>query len=515
MDHLPQRAISWQFPFRKNQGGEISKVATSKSGHPGSSDLVREQQERNVSLKDLWLDVLKDDGTCDNFKTLPPRIKKGESETFRLDALQRDGEEEPMLGVLVDAARFFFPLYWLYGLVDFLAVLGYRMIHFRLTDDQGFVVQLENHPELALSPLPLSIGGRRQVYSAEQLRQFVRYASEKNITVMPEVDLPGHAASWFQIPGMVPDCQTFICRSGFGVPLNMTYPDIILPIIGRVLKEVRDIFSTSKYIHLGGDEVHLSTKCYGEVVTDEIAAKRFNEDLQRFESGLAAELGRLGISPDHVVRWELTGVFVPIPPRKGGDKKRRYKSILSRSRDRVGKIVHYWRGIPDGEASFVSSKLYFDTYDDQEGAWYVYQAAIDRLERMPAAVIAGTFELGPCSWNARNVWGKLVAVAMGARNLRNNFSDTAGVRDENLRQEFSVPEGLRWNSDPVVDEGVVAEAQHAFLEEYRVVCSSLGLHKGVCNLNGAPKVPTDVWRQSHTRLQEAWKRAVCERRSFA
>jgi hypothetical protein len=153
------------------------------------------------------------------------------------------------LGLLLDAGRYYFPLEWMHNLLDYLHLLGFNLLHLRLTDDQAFNVRLKSRPELA-QPAP---GSGDRVYSPDELRRLVAYAKSKGIIIMPEIDVPGHAGAWAgKIPDIVVPCAEFICRKGYGIPLNVSNPGLI-QIIRDVMKEIKDIFTTTPFFHLGGD----------------------------------------------------------------------------------------------------------------------------------------------------------------------------------------------------------------------------------------------------------------------
>lgn len=387
----------------------------------------------------------------------------------------------PLLGVLVDAARNYFPLKWLYGLVDFLSVLGYGLIHFRLTDDQSFVVRLESRPELAVSAVP---DQPDQVYSAQELRDWVGYAAQKGIDVMPEVNVPGHAGGWHRIPGMILPCPQFICGLGYGIPMDVSNP-LVLNVLADVIREVRDIFS-SPYLHLGGDEVHMSQPCLEELQVD--------GHFQTFEDALQTTLEQQGIPLDKVIRWETTsgaaagGGFDAINKMMKKHRAAHGKADLVRA----GQMLHYWYQRPTDYSAtttganqplpkdfFISTDLYFDTCHDRE-AWDIYQFTVGHVALQPVGIVAATFELGPCSWEDRNVWGKLLAVAMGATATR---------------------------TSPAVS----AEKHNAFVKDYAHKCAAVGLPDHICNLKGGPKIATEDWKDSHTTLQLAWIATACHR----
>lgn len=374
------------------------------------------------------------------------------------------GKGHPHLGVLIDAARHYFPLPWLYGLIDFLKVLGYDLIHFRLTDDQSFVVQLDCHPQLANTA---HYNRTTEFYTAQELREWVQYAKDHGVSIMPEVNVPGHAGGWSGIPGMLYPCTKFICQTSYSIPLRVDEPKV-LQIIEDVLKEVLQIFQTPPYLHLGGDEVWMSDPCFTEL--------QIQPAYQAFENALGEMLNRLNFSTAHVARWEVTDFSDSVLTTAN-----RIMRIKGRSLNRTGEISHLWRSVTLEEREtnkpfFVSSGLYFDTSEDSD-AWDIAKVASERYALNPTAVIAATFELGPCSFVARNVWGKLVAVAMAATP---DFTYT----------------------------------RSAFMIDYQDVCLGMGLSDDVCRLEGRPSIPTISWKPSHTILQKAWAATICDRLTF-
>jgi len=401
------------------------------------------------------------------------------------------------LGVLVDAGRHYFDVDWLKKLIVYLHRLRFNLIHFRLTDDQAFNVKLDSYPELAFPSKARSAkiqwgnstqqddiganGGTSKktqqkysvqlvqhdkVYSPSELRELVAFAKDRGITMIPEINVPGHAASWAGIPGLVLNCPEFICASGYGVPLNVEHPHL-KTILTAVLKEVLDIFDNPPLLHLGGDEVFLSSKCFEELGRDP-----FN--YTDFETLLKEVLDDLGVSEDCVLRWEETG------PRTLEDVKH----------PRTGNIEHYWLNLPAPkpnqklpklkEAIFVSHGLYFDTNHDN-GAAHIYNRTLRAYELQsskiyyPKGIVAGTFELGPDLWVQRNVAGRLIAVAMGAAQLK--FSNS-----------------------------------NDFWDAYNSTCrDTMGLQDTVCELQGFVAVAKLNYQQDWKRTWNDWVAGVCDR----
>jgi hypothetical protein len=334
--------------------------------------------------------------------------------------------------------------------MDTLHELGFNLVHFRLTDDQAFNIQLKSHPELA-KPSPV-LNEKREVYTVKELKTLVKYAKKRGIILMPEINVPGHAGAWCGVPGLCVPCPHFICEKGYGVPLNIDNPKL-LDIIRNVIEEVRDIFQTSPYLHLGGDEVEMSAACFQEA-----GIAMFN--YSTFETTLERILKDLEIPPSHVLRWEFSN-------------SRQYIW-------RAGKMTHYWIGHSYKEATpttakpfFVSQGLYFDS-NQQESGWSIYsQARLQAtLTNPPKAIVANTFELSTITWEDRNVLGRLLAVAMGASG-----------------QEYSTS----------------AEFENKYLE----YCSELKF--AACSNVGVPLLSEIEFKDKWNQDWVTWKGDICDR----
>ena len=176
-------------------------------------------------------------------------------------------------GVMLDVARHFMPKDFVLKVLDVLALHRMNRLHLHLTDDQGWRVQIDAFPKLTEigSQRPETMVGKMShgqteftydgtphggFYTKDELREIVAYASERGITIVPEIDLPGHmqaAISAYPELGNHPDQQIGV-RQVWGISddvLNVN--DATVDFVRTVLREVLEIFP-SPYIHLGGDE---------------------------------------------------------------------------------------------------------------------------------------------------------------------------------------------------------------------------------------------------------------------
>jgi hexosaminidase len=187
-------------------------------------------------------------------------------------------------GSMLDVSRHFFPISFIKKYIDQLAYYKINTFHWHLTDDQGWRLEIKKYPKLTTvgSIRNGSVIGRypgtgnyltevKGFYTQAEAKEIVKYAAERYITVIPEIELPGHAsAAIAAYPALstFPDRDTFVsdktawAGSRKGKQVQQTwgvFDDIFVPsentftVLNDVLDEVIAIFP-SKYIHIGGDE---------------------------------------------------------------------------------------------------------------------------------------------------------------------------------------------------------------------------------------------------------------------
>ena len=167
-------------------------------------------------------------------------------------------------GYMADVARHFQPIEGLKKSVDQMAALKLNMLHLHLTDDQGWRVEIKRYPELTRigawrtepsaggSLPPKGYGG---FYTQAELKGLVAYAAERGITIVPEIDLPGHAQA---VVASYPEFGVFGDRPQVSGDWGVN-PYLIDPgpkgirFVKNVLDEIMAIFP-GPYIHMGGDE---------------------------------------------------------------------------------------------------------------------------------------------------------------------------------------------------------------------------------------------------------------------
>src|ERR1700733_11272297 len=164
-------------------------------------------------------------------------------------------------GLMLDSARHFQSPAFIRSMIDWMALHKLNVLHWHLTDDQGWRIQIQKYPRLtsigawriaAGAGTPRTYGG---FYTQAQIRRLVARAQRRHITIVPEVDLPGHASAaiasypWL---GMQPVTAV---PADWGVFKTVFAPtEATCGFLEDVLTEVMALFP-GPYIHIGGDEV--------------------------------------------------------------------------------------------------------------------------------------------------------------------------------------------------------------------------------------------------------------------
>ncbi|MFI7595727.1 beta-N-acetylhexosaminidase [Micromonospora sp. NPDC049359] len=173
----------------------------------------------------------------------------------------------PYRGAMLDVARHFFAVEDVLRVIDHLARYKLNHLHLHLTDDQGWRIAVDSWPRLA------TVGGASEVgggpgghYTKDDYRRIVSYASARHVTVVPEIDLPGHTnAALVAYPRLAPDKVAPAPYTGTEVGFSYVDPadeqtyDFIADVLGEVAA-----LTPGPWLHIGGDEAF---KVKGEVYT--------------------------------------------------------------------------------------------------------------------------------------------------------------------------------------------------------------------------------------------------------
>lgn len=224
----------------------------------------------NVSKKTVTIDGATHAGVFYGMQTVMKSlpIVKGEKQVLLPAVEIADAPRFAYRAFMIDCGRHFFSVDYLKKLIDIFAMHNINYFHWHLTEDQGWRIEIKKYPLLT------EIGSKRSgtitapqsgeydsvpvsgYYTQEEAREIVRYAAERYITVIPEIDMPGHmqaALASYNDLGCTGGPYE-VCRH-FGVikEVMCAGKPQTLQFAKNVINEIMDIFP-SPYIHIGGDE---------------------------------------------------------------------------------------------------------------------------------------------------------------------------------------------------------------------------------------------------------------------
>ena len=166
-------------------------------------------------------------------------------------------------GAMLDVSRHFFEVDEVKQFIDWLARYKMNMLHMHLTDDQGWRIEIKKWPDLAKIGGSTKVGGGPGGYfTQEQYKELVDYAGKRFITIIPEIDMPGHTnaalASYAEL-----NCDNIATDLYTGTEVGFSslciQKEVVYEFVDDVIGELASL-TPGPYIHIGGDESHSTEK---------------------------------------------------------------------------------------------------------------------------------------------------------------------------------------------------------------------------------------------------------------
>jgi len=250
--------IRLTYPPQLNQaeGKKVILLALEESGAGFSSEEYRlECDENRVTVR-----AADEAGLFYGIQTLIQLTEPDGTEGCKIPAVAIDDRPRFVWrGMHLDVSRHFFDKAEIKKYIDLLALHKLNVFHWHLTDDQGWRLEIKKYPCLT------EIGSRRiekngseygGFYTQEDIREIVAYAASRYVTVVPEIDIPGHTTA------ALAACPEYSCTGGPFEVANRwgVFEDVLCPgrdetfaFVENVLSEICELFP-GEYIHVGGDE---------------------------------------------------------------------------------------------------------------------------------------------------------------------------------------------------------------------------------------------------------------------
>ena len=348
-------------------------------------------------------------------------------------------------GMHLDVSRHFFGPEVIKEYIDLLASYKMNVFHWHLVDDQGWRIEIKKYPKLTeigawrVDHTGMAWGGRPQAkpgekpayggyYTQDQIKEIVQYAADRNVTIVPEIEMPGHVAS------AIAAYPELSCNQKPQLPLtggNYTNVssnycagnDEVIHFLEDVLSEVFELFP-STYIHVGGDEVDKSAWKACELCRERMKNEKLNDEnelqswfMKRMERFIVSN-GRKMIGWDEILEGGLAPEATVMSWRgeAGGIEAARMKHNVVMTPGTPCYFDHYQAG-PAGEplaiGGFNSLKMVYDyepvpkelTSEDaayvlgaQGNLWTEYISTVEHLEYM---VLPRMVALAEVLWTPR------------------------------------------------------------------------------------------------------------------
>lgn len=208
-------------------------------------------------------------------QTLEQLLPPGDTAAQTWDLPRLEISDSPRFGwrgMHMDVSRHFMPVEGIKRFIDLIARYKFNRFHWHLTDDQGWRIEIKRYPRLTsvgacrdqtlvghgrTPPDQQVFDGKRHCgfYTQDEIREVVAYAAERHVTVMPEIEFPGHAqAAIAAYPELGNTGDAVAVKQNWGISPSTVNPgEETLQFYRNVLDEVLELFP-SEYIHIGGDE---------------------------------------------------------------------------------------------------------------------------------------------------------------------------------------------------------------------------------------------------------------------
>ena len=319
--NLLRKISGFDIPVRQRKGVSDSGTINLRllAASPQTSDTDKESYQLSVTDKQVDISASDPAGLFYGVQTLlqmfPPDVYAKEPKLLGPGELSITGVDivdRPRFawrGLMIDVSRHFFSKEQLIKTIDAMAIHKLNVLHLHLTDDPGWRIEIDQYPKLidvgAVGDMTNPEGPERLYYSKDEIREIVAYAGQRNIMVVPEIEMPGHSiAAAKAYPEFFDGYMTYNPGN------EQTYE-----FVRNILTEVMELFP-SGYLHFGGDEVRnhrwaelpeISTFMQKHGYTD---LHEVEGHFDRFVADFIVEQGYTPIGWDEIVNFDVNPATV-------------------------------------------------------------------------------------------------------------------------------------------------------------------------------------------------------------
>ncbi|MES2240317.1 MAG: family 20 glycosylhydrolase [Bacteroidota bacterium] len=284
-----------------------------------------ESYQLSVTSNKILINATTDLGALHALETLLQLLQNNGTE-FYFPAIEiTDSPRFAWRGLMIDAARHFQPIDVIKRNLDGMAAVKMNAFHWHLADNQGWRIEIKKHPKLT------ELASDGDFYTQEEIKNIVKYAADRGIMIIPEIDVPGHASALlaaFPEIGSKIDTETPYTvsrKSGIhDAALDPTNPRTY-QVLAEIFDEVCPLFP-STYFHIGGDENN---------------GKEWdsNPKIQEFKK-------KNNLATNHDLQAYFNMKLVPML-KKHGKQLMGWEEIMTKDMSKEA-IIHAWRGVNEG-----------------------------------------------------------------------------------------------------------------------------------------------------------------------
>ncbi|MEN2413390.1 beta-N-acetylhexosaminidase [Flavobacterium mesophilum] len=316
------------------------QINCTKSGKIG----LYEDESYHLDIKPnkITINATSDLGALHGLETLLQMLQNNNTSFYFPNSQISDFPRFTWRGLMIDASRHFQPIDVIKRNIDGLAAMKMNVFHWHLVDDQGWRIEMKKHPKL------IDKASDGLYYTQEEIRNIVKYADERGILIVPEIDVPGHGSS---ILTAYPEIGSKVITvtggtsekniqgtaiSTYGIERNAgIFSPTLDPsnpktyqLLSEIFDEVCPLFPGA-YFHIGGDE-------------NEGKDWDANPKIQEFKK-------KHNLATNHELQTYFTMQLVPML-KKHGKQLMGWEEILTKNMSKEA-IIHSWRGANEGMAA--------------------------------------------------------------------------------------------------------------------------------------------------------------------
>ena len=320
-------------------GAEL-QINCTKSGKIGLYE--DESYHLDIKQKQITINATSDLGALHGLETLLQMLQNNSTSFYFPNSQISDFPRFTWRGLMIDASRHFQPVDVIKRNIDGLAAMKMNVFHWHLVDDQGWRIEMKKHPKL------IELASDGQYYTQEEIKNIVKYADERGILIVPEIDVPGHGSAiltaYPEIGSKVITLTggtsekniqgTAIATYGvernagiFSPTLDPSNPKTY-QLLSELFDEVCPLFPGA-YFHIGGDE-------------NEGKDWDANPKIQEFKK-------KNKLATNHELQTYFTMQLIPML-KKHGKQLMGWEEILTKNMSKEA-IIHSWRGPNEGVAA--------------------------------------------------------------------------------------------------------------------------------------------------------------------